>query len=75
MPDLIRQESATGKSLGLVTERDLARWTYLQLMSGRKLHEQTAIRSLFREPGMSGSASDRLDLLFHEMSVRAAARP
>jgi hypothetical protein len=68
---LIDRETLVGATLGIEKERDLARWTYLQAMTGGRLHEQASIRRLFIDPEMSGTLTQRIDLLFREMTVRA----
>jgi hypothetical protein len=68
---LIDRETQVGATLGIKKERDIARWTYLQVITGGRLHEQASIRRLFSDPEMSGTMTQRIDLLFREMAVRA----
>ena len=68
--ELIRRIAACEKeaeALGLVSECDIMRWTFLQTMAGHQLFERPEVRNQF-DPGYSGRMpSEMLDLLFDSL--------
>jgi hypothetical protein len=71
----VERYEGEAQALGLVSECDIARWAFLETMSGGRLFEQPSVRMQF-DPTCSGRIpSDVLDLLFDEIAERLRRNP
>jgi len=70
LAERIARHHAEADVLGLPAERDVARWSYLQLVAGGALFEQAAVREQF-DPRLFGrSPRETLDAIFDELVRR-----
>jgi Domain of unknown function (DUF4123) len=61
--DTIGQFDFEARSLGLTTEQDVARWSFLQLLTGRSLLEDANVLGVFAATDVVLTPSERLDRL------------
>jgi hypothetical protein len=68
---LIERQEPRAARFGLVTERDIAKWCFLAVMTGEQFDKHTAVIAFLSDSRQGARPSDRLDGLMREYAQAA----
>jgi hypothetical protein len=70
---LVERQQPRAAHFSLVSERDIAKWCFLAVVTGEQFDKHEAVVAFLRDPRSGPSASDRLDALMRDYAKAADA--